>query len=104
MAVVPLVFPCIPLTPNCSGECAEHFSLILKQFPPQVSSRSAAAAWGCHVHNEVNKKLKKELFDCSNIGDFYDCGCADDKKAKGKAKPNDGKRSETPPLQLEKDG
>jgi FAD-linked sulfhydryl oxidase len=52
-----------------------------------VSSRSAAAAWGCHVHNEVNKSLKKELFDCSKIGDFYDCGCADDpKKEKTKSK------------------
>lgn len=58
------------------GECASHFGLILDKFPPQVSSRSAAAAWGCHVHNEVNKSLKKERFDCSQIGDFYDCGCA----------------------------
>jgi FAD-linked sulfhydryl oxidase len=68
------------------GECAEHFGVILQKFPPQTSSRSAAAVWGCHVHNEVNKSLEKELFDCSNIGDFYDCGCADgdDKdKAKG---------------------
>jgi FAD-linked sulfhydryl oxidase len=59
------------------GECAEHFGVILQKFPPQTSSRSAAAVWGCHVHNEVNKSLKKDLFDCSNIGDFYDCGCAD---------------------------
>jgi len=64
------------------GECSDHFSLILKQYPPQVSSRNAAAAWGCHVHNEVNKSLKKEIFDCNNIGDFYDCGCADDDKKK----------------------
>lgn len=54
--------------------------MILKKFPPQVATRSTAAAWGCHVHNEVNKSLKKELFDCSNIGDFYDCGCAEDGK------------------------
>ena len=60
------------------GECASHFGVILEKFPPQVSSRSAAAAWGCHVHNQVNKSLKKELFDCSQIGDFYDCGCADE--------------------------
>ena len=60
----------------CSGECAQHFQSILLKFPPQVSTRSDAAAWGCHVHNEVNKSLKKDLFDCSNIGDFYDCGCA----------------------------
>lgn len=59
------------------GECAQHFSKILEKFPPQVSSRSAAAAWGCHVHNEVNKRLHKDIFDCSKIGDFYDCGCAD---------------------------
>lgn len=63
---------------QCSGECAGHFRLILDKYPPQVSSRSAAAAWGCHVHNEVNKSLNKPLFDCSNIGDFYDCGCAED--------------------------
>jgi FAD-linked sulfhydryl oxidase len=67
-----------------SGECADHFSVILKQYPPQVSSRNAAAAWGCHVHNEVNKKLKKEIFDCTKIGDFYDCGCADDPDEKRK--------------------
>lgn len=62
------------------GECAEHFGQLLKKFPPQVSSRSAAAVWACHVHNEVNKSLKKDIFDCSKIGDFYDCGCADDEK------------------------
>lgn len=73
------------------GECAEHFGEILKKFPPQVATRSTAAAWGCHVHNEVNKSLKKELWDCSNIGDFYDCGCAETpeekkvKEAKDKA-------------------
>ncbi len=69
-----------------SGECAQHFGTILDKYPPQVSSRSAAAAWGCHVHNEVNKILKKELFDCSKIGDFYDCGCAEDKEKKSEAR------------------
>ena len=61
------------------GECAEHFQKIIKKFPPQTSSRSTAAAWACHVHNEVNKSKGKELFDCGNIGDFYDCGCEDDR-------------------------
>ncbi|KAI1004311.1 hypothetical protein K3495_g3901 [Podosphaera aphanis] len=58
------------------GDCARHFQKILEQFPPQVASRSTAAVWACHVHNQVNKSLKKNLFDCSKIGDFYDCGCA----------------------------
>ncbi|KAG7007110.1 hypothetical protein G7Y79_00011g030080 [Physcia stellaris] len=65
------------------GECASHFRTILTRFPPQVATRSSAAAWACHVHNEVNKSLGKELFDCSNIGDFYDCGCADEEEGKG---------------------
>jgi len=64
------------------GECAGHFGEILAKFPPQVSSRSVAAVWACHVHNEVNKSLKKDIFDCSNIGDFYDCGCAEDEEEK----------------------
>ena len=62
------------------GECAEHFGQILGDYPPQVSSRSAAAAWACHVHNKVNESLGKDMFDCANIGDFYDCGCADEEK------------------------
>lgn len=41
------------------------------------------------MHNEVNKMLHKDIFDCSKIGDFYDCGCAhdeDDENANGKSK------------------
>lgn len=36
------------------------------------------------MHNEVSKSLKKDLFDCSKIGDFYDCGCAEE-EGEGKA-------------------
>lgn len=71
------------------GECSEHFRQILDKFPPQTSSRSAAAVWACHVHNEVNKSLNKDIFDCSNIGDFYDCGCAEDGTA-GEDKESEG--------------
>jgi FAD-linked sulfhydryl oxidase len=76
------------------GECSEHFGKILQRFPPQTSSRSAAAVWACHVHNEVNKSLGKEVWDCSKIGDFYECGCAEDGtegKGKGKDWEEDGK-------------
>ncbi|KAH5221772.1 sulfhydryl oxidase [Parastagonospora nodorum] len=64
------------------GECAEHFGQILAKYPPQVSSRTAAAMWGCLIHNKVNARLKKDIFDCKNIGDAYDCGCADDEPVK----------------------
>jgi FAD-linked sulfhydryl oxidase len=61
-----------------SGECASHFQGHLKKFPPQVSSRNAAAGWACFIHNEVNQMLKKPVYDCNNLGDEYDCGCGDD--------------------------
>ncbi|TLS21141.1 uncharacterized protein PpBr36_10558 [Pyricularia pennisetigena] len=64
------------------GDCASHFQQLLKKYPPQVSSRNAAAGWACFVHNQVNQRLKKPDFDCTKIGDFYDCGCGDEKKKK----------------------
>ncbi|KAI1329166.1 ERV/ALR sulfhydryl oxidase domain-containing protein [Xylariaceae sp. FL0255] len=64
------------------GECAAHFQKLIKKFPPQTGSRNSAAGWACHVHNQVNERLKKPMFDCNNIGDFYDCGCGDEDKKK----------------------
>jgi len=43
--------------------------------------------------------LKKEAFDCSKIGDFYDCGCADDEDG-GKEK----KKGELIDLEVERLG
>ncbi|KAJ5166734.1 FAD-linked sulfhydryl oxidase ERV2 [Penicillium canariense] len=63
------------------GECAEHFQKHLNKYPPQVSSRSAAAGWACFIHNEVNAMLNKPEFDCNDLGSFYDCGCTDDEDA-----------------------
>lgn len=91
-----------------SGECAGHFRKLLAKYPPQVQSRSSAAAWACHIHNQVNKSLKKRLFDCSKIGDFYDCGCADDEKEQAGKKDSvasgQGRREQVKPLKLEKEG
>lgn len=64
------------------GDCARHFRQLMTKYPPQTSSRNAAAAWLCFAHNQVNERLGKPIFDCNNIGDFYDCGCGDDKKKK----------------------
>ena len=51
--------------------------------------------WACHVHNEVNRSLGKAEFDCSKIGDFYDCGCAEDgDEGKGKEKKEEGEGTE----------
>ncbi|KAI5795080.1 ERV/ALR sulfhydryl oxidase domain-containing protein [Geopyxis carbonaria] len=74
------------------GECAAHFRLLLQEFPPQTSSRENAAQWGCHVHNRVNERLGKELFDCTKVSEEYKCGCAeaDEEKEKEGVK-EDGK-------------
>lgn len=66
------VYPC--------GDCARHFQQLLQKFPPQVGSRKLAAVWGCHVHNQVNKRLNKPDYDCGNILEEYDCGCGADEQ------------------------
>jgi len=76
------------------GECASHFQKMIKKYPPQTSTRSAAAGWACEMHNIVNKRLQKPLFDCSKIGDFYDCGCGDE-DGKGGHKKADGAGAKT---------
>ncbi|KAK9455854.1 ERV/ALR sulfhydryl oxidase domain-containing protein [Dipodascopsis uninucleata] len=65
------VYPC--------GECAQHFQKLLKKYPPQTSSRKAAEMWGCYIHNQVNERLNKEIFDCSKISETYDCGCGEER-------------------------
>lgn len=76
------------------GECASHFQKIIKKYPPQTSTRSAAAGWACEMHNIVNTRLHKPLFDCSKIGDFYDCGCGDEDGKGGHKKVEGAKASE----------
>ena len=87
------------------GECAEHFQQILSKYPPQTATRSSAAAWACFVHNQVNESKGKPIFDCANIGDFYDCGCADDEKeaiSKAGAKSHEIGKHE--PVEIEREG
>ncbi|KAF3397946.1 FAD-linked sulfhydryl oxidase ERV2 [Penicillium rolfsii] len=85
------------------GECAEHFQQHLNKYPPQVSSRKAAAGWACFIHNEVNAMLEKPEFDCTNLGAFYDCGCAEDENAEEKGGEDD-KSIEVPSAASQGDG
>ncbi|OJJ42909.1 hypothetical protein ASPZODRAFT_1236947 [Penicilliopsis zonata CBS 506.65] len=66
-----------------------------------VSSRNAAAGWACFIHNEVNTMLKKPLFDCNNIGDFYDCGCGDEGAKKGDLLAKSSTLEEETPLKAD---
>ncbi|KAF7505651.1 hypothetical protein GJ744_000586 [Endocarpon pusillum] len=86
------------------GECASHFQKILKKYPPQTSSRSAAAAWACHVHNEVNRSTGKPMFDCANIEGLYDCGCGDDETEKKSKVEDKAEMSESSKTKMVQDG
>jgi FAD-linked sulfhydryl oxidase len=67
------VYPC--------GDCARHFIKLLNKYPPQLNSRKNAALWGCFIHNKVNERLGKPIYDCTTILEDYDCGCGSDEIA-----------------------
>ncbi|KAG2208782.1 hypothetical protein INT46_003043 [Mucor plumbeus] len=68
MMLFSTLYPC--------GECANHFNKLITTYPPQTSSRLSASQWLCAMHNKVNERLKKPIFDCNNIESKYPCGCA----------------------------
>ncbi|KAK2462479.1 hypothetical protein APHAL10511_005449 [Amanita phalloides] len=84
------------------GECAAEFQALLKKYPPQTSSRRAAALWLCSVHNQVNERLGKPRFDCAKLDAEYDCGCGDDPSKKPKPKSGRKDRGDDP-MDLERD-
>jgi mitochondrial FAD-linked sulfhydryl oxidase len=56
------VYPC--------GPCAESFRGIVARHPPDAAAAAGGAVfarWMCYVHNEVNKELGKEEFDCTRV-------------------------------------
>ena len=50
----------------CS-DCAEHFQLEIKKSPPKLKSNIELSDWFCQIHNEVNERQGKALFDCSKV-------------------------------------
>ncbi|KAF9395307.1 hypothetical protein BGX21_009984 [Mortierella sp. AD011] len=65
---------------NGTLHSAEHFQQLLKEHPPQTSSRASLSNWACAAHNIVNERLGKPEFDCGTLADVYKCGCADEPK------------------------
>ncbi|KAI8920165.1 ERV/ALR sulfhydryl oxidase domain-containing protein, partial [Powellomyces hirtus] len=60
------------------GDCARHFKTVLEEHPPIVTSRTTITQWACDVHNVVNKRLHKPIFDCAKVLELWKCGCAED--------------------------
>jgi len=60
-------------------KCAAHLRQYIKENPPGVSSKTSLAMWFCHLHNSVNGKLGKSLFDCEITKDELTSGkCSSD--------------------------
>jgi len=59
-------YPCKP--------CAKYLVKELKEHPPQVETKSALSVWVCQLHNEVNARLGKPIFDCSKVDERWRTG------------------------------
>ncbi|SPQ97296.1 unnamed protein product (mitochondrion) [Plasmodiophora brassicae] len=57
--------------------CREHLKRDLVAHPPQTGSRHLFSQWMCQMHNRVNRRLGKPLFDCSKVGERWRTGPKD---------------------------
>ncbi|KAI0060645.1 FAD-dependent thiol oxidase [Artomyces pyxidatus] len=66
---LPVLYPCS----HCAADLGEQ----IRASPPDVSGRAALSAWLCRRHNEVNRKLGKQEFDCTNVDERWRDGPED---------------------------
>lgn len=57
--------------------CAKDFRDRIAEHAPDVSGRAGLSTWMCERHNEVNKRLGKEVFDCALVMERWKDGPAD---------------------------
>ncbi|XP_045461824.1 FAD-linked sulfhydryl oxidase ALR isoform X2 [Harmonia axyridis] len=57
--------------------CAHDFREELRREPIETKSQEALSQWLCRMHNKVNFKLGKELFDCSKVNERWRDGWLD---------------------------
>jgi FAD-linked sulfhydryl oxidase len=62
-------FPC--------EDCAEHFRERMNIRPPNARNRKSFTRWMCEMHNDVNRRTGKELFDCSKVDERWRDGWND---------------------------
>jgi len=60
----------------CS-DCATHLQEDMKNFPPKVGGANELSKWFCDIHNRVNVRLGKPIFDCSRVMERWRDGWAD---------------------------
>ncbi|ENN75156.1 hypothetical protein D910_02402 [Dendroctonus ponderosae] len=57
--------------------CAEDLREEIKIDPPKVESQEQLSQWLCRLHNKVNVKVGKEVFDCSKVNERWRDGWLD---------------------------
>ena len=57
--------------------CAEHLREEMDKIPPKVESRWSLGKWLCDMHNIVNERLDKPIFDCNKIDERWKDGPKD---------------------------
>ncbi|SCU90695.1 LANO_0D09648g1_1 [Lachancea nothofagi CBS 11611] len=57
MTIFSHVYPCT--------WCAKDFEKFVHDNAPRVDSREELSKWMCEAHNDVNRKLGKQTFDCN---------------------------------------
>jgi FAD-linked sulfhydryl oxidase len=51
--------------------CAEHLRLYISKNPPTINSNIELSEWFCKLHNDVNRRNNKPIFNCSHILSSY---------------------------------
>jgi FAD-linked sulfhydryl oxidase len=57
--------------------CADRTSDEIEVNPPRVASQPEFALWMCELHNEVNFRMNKPIFDCSKVAERWRTGPSD---------------------------
>jgi FAD-linked sulfhydryl oxidase len=57
--------------------CADDMKTDLKEHPPVTSTGKGFALWLCGLHNRVNEKLDKPIFDCGLVYERWRDGWKD---------------------------
>uniref|UniRef100_A0A6B2EER8 Sulfhydryl oxidase n=1 Tax=Phlebotomus kandelakii TaxID=1109342 RepID=A0A6B2EER8_9DIPT len=57
--------------------CAKDLRDELKVDPPQAASQHDLSQWLCRLHNKVNEKLGKKVFDCTKVNERWRDGWLD---------------------------
>lgn len=56
------------------GYCADTTSQEMIRNPPRLETRKEFQLWMCEIHNEVNDRLGKPIFDCTKVDERWRTG------------------------------